>query len=187
VAYIGGVRVWFISRGLAINTDQAGAGAGAAAINQTALTRPQYKKSKKVWIQYHQFKLRTGDADAAKAQLSRSLQSLSRHKHVEVISKYAMSEFDFGSAERGRNVFEELLTTYPKRTDLWHLYVDKEVKLGNVAQARQLFERMITAKASARNMKAVFKKYLAFETSHGTEQTVEEVKQKARDYVSSMA
>jgi rRNA biogenesis protein RRP5 len=187
VAYIPCVQGKLIYLAMAQTYEQSGDIAGAEAIYQKALKRPQYKKSKKVWIQYHQFKLRTGDADAAKAQLSRSLQSLSRHKHVEVISKYAMSEFDFGSAERGRNVFEELLTTYPKRTDLWHLYVDKEVKLGNVAQARQLFERMITAKASARNMKAVFKKYLAFETSHGTEQTVEEVKQKARDYVSSMA
>jgi rRNA biogenesis protein RRP5 len=140
-----------------------------------------------VWIQYLQFKLRTGDAQAAKAQLARSLQSLSRHKHVEVISKYALAEFEIGSVDRGRVVFEDLLTSYPKRTDLWHLYVDKEVKLGNVAQARQLFERMITAKASARNMKTVFKKYLAFETSHGTEETVEAVKQKARDYVNSIA
>ena len=172
---------------MALTYEQAGDIAGAEAVYQKVLKRPQYKKSKKVWIQYHQFKLRTGDEVAAKAQLSRSMQSLSRHKHVDVISKYAMSEFDFGSAERGRVVFEDLLTNYPKRTDLWHLYVDKEVKLGNIAQARQLFERMISAKASARNMKMVFKKYLAFEISHGTEETQDAVKQKAREYVSSIA
>lgn len=167
--------------------EQSGDIAGAEAVYQKALKRPQYKKSKKVWIQYLQFKLRSKDEQAAKTQLARSMQSLSRHKHVEVISKYAMAEFDLGSAERGRVVFEELLTNYPKRSDLWHLYVDKEVKLGNVPQARQLFERMIASKQSARNMKAVFKKYLGFEVSHGTEETQEAVKQKARDYVSSMA
>lgn len=172
---------------MATTYEQSGDIAGAEAVFQKALKRPQYKKSKKVWMAYHQFKLRSGDEDAAKAQLARSMQSLSRHKHVEVIYRYAMAEFDFGSVDRGRVVFEDLLTNYPKRSDLWHLYVDKEVKLGNVIQARQLFERMISAKASARNMKAVFKKYLAFEISHGTEDTQELVKQKARAYVSSIA
>lgn len=172
---------------MATTYEQAGDIAGAEAVFQKALKRPQYKKSKKVWMAYHQFKLRTGDADAAKAQLARSMQSLSRHKHVETISRYALAEFDYGSADRGRVVFEDLLTNYPKRSDLWHLYVDKEVKLGNALQARQLFERMITSKASARNMKAVFKKYLSFEITHGTETTQEAVKQKAREYVSSIA
>lgn len=177
----------YIYLAMATTYEQSGDIAGAEAVFNKALKRPQYKKSKKVWMAYHQFKLRSGDADAAKAQLARSMQSLSRHKHVEVISKYAMSEFDFGSADRARVVFEDLLTTYPKRSDLWHLYVDKEVKLGNVIQARQLFERMIASKTKAQNMKTVFKKYLAFEISHGTEDTQELVKQKAREYVSSIA
>ena len=128
--------------------EQSGDTAGAEAVYCKALKRPQYKKSKKVWMAYHQFKLRSGDDSGAKAQLARSMQSLSRHKHVEVISKYAMAEFEYGSPDRARVVFEELLTNYPKRADLWHLYVDKEVKLGNVLQA---------------------------------------VKQKARDYVNSIA
>ena len=138
---------------------------------------------------YHAFKLRCGDVAGAKAELARAMQSLSRHKHVEVISKYALAEFEFGSPDRGRVVFEELLTNYPKRTDLWHLYVDKEIKVGDEQQvrARQLFERMIHTKMNTRNMKAVFKKYLAFETAHGDEETKEAVMQKARDYISSLA
>jgi rRNA biogenesis protein RRP5 len=167
--------------------EQSGDNAGAEAVFNKALKRPQYKKSKKVWTAYLQFKLRSGDTVGAKAQLSRAMQSLSRHKHVEVISKYALAEFDFGSQERGRVVFEELLTNYPKRTDLWHLYVDREVKLGNTSQARILFERMIGLKSNTKNMKAIFKKYLAFEITHGDTVTQEAVRQKARDYVSSIA
>jgi rRNA biogenesis protein RRP5 len=172
---------------MASTYERAGDNAGAEAVFNKALKRPQYKKSKQVWGAYLHFKLRTGDEVGAKAQLARAMQSLSRHKHVEVISKYAMAEFECGSADRGRVVFEELLTNYPKRTDLWHLYVDKEIKMGNVPQSRQLFERMIASKASARNMKAVFKKYLGFELAHGTEATQEAVKQKAREYVNSIA
>jgi rRNA biogenesis protein RRP5 len=100
--------------------------------------------------------------------------------------RYALAEFDVGSADRGRAVFEELVGSYPKRTDLWHIYVDKEVKSGYEAQARQLFERMICGKASARNMKAIFKKYLQFEQTHGTPDQQEAVKSKAREYVKSI-
>ena len=58
---------------------------GAAAIFDKALKK--YKTSKKVWMAYQHFTLRTGDSEGAKALLSRSMQSLSRHKHVEVIIK----------------------------------------------------------------------------------------------------
>jgi rRNA biogenesis protein RRP5 len=161
--------------------------AGATTVFERALKKPQLKKSKKVWIAYHAFKIRSGEVKVAKELLARSLQSLSRHKHIEVISKYALAEFDFGSVDRGRVLFEELLNNYPKRSDLWHLYVDKETKLGNFVQARHLFERMTAGKSSTRNMKTIFKKYLAFESQHGTEDTQEAVKQKARDYVQSLA
>lgn len=58
---------------------------GATAIYDKALKK--YKTSKKVWMAYQHFKLRTGDSDGAKSLLSRSMQSLSRHKHIEVLIK----------------------------------------------------------------------------------------------------
>lgn len=102
------------------------------------------------------------------------------------VFRYAVCEFDSGSEDRGRSVFEELVGTYPKRTDLWHVYVDKEVKSGNHLQARQLFERMISAQHNAKAMKAAFKKYLLFEQQHGSLDQQEGVKNKAREYVSSI-
>jgi hypothetical protein len=45
---------------------------------------------------------------------------------------------------------------------------------------------MISTKNSAKAMKAVFKKYLSFEQFNGTQEHVEGVKVKARDYVSSI-
>jgi len=83
-------------------------------------------------------------------------------------------------------LLDELLTSYPKRTDLWHVYVDREIKLGQHSYARQLFERMIVSKASIRNMKAIFKKYLEFEQLHGTKDSQELVKQKAREFVQNI-
>jgi rRNA biogenesis protein RRP5 len=109
-----------------------------------------------------------------------------RHKHVEVLEKYALAEFDLGSSDRARVVFEDLLSNYPKRMDLWHVYVDKETKLGNVLQARQIYDRMVSSKMSMKNMKTIFKKYLAFELAHGSIDQQEAVKSKAREYVSSI-
>lgn len=149
-------------------------------------TLKKYKYSKKVWSSYQVYLLRRGEPDRAKVLLSRSMQSLSRHKHIEVIQKYALAEFDYGSSDRGRVLFNELMATYPKRTDIWHLYVDKEIKSGHVNQARQLFDRMINSKASTMNMKTVFKKYLSFEVQHGSKEQQDTVKQKAREYVTAL-
>lgn len=102
---------------------------GAETVFELALKRPQYKKSKKVWMAYQDFKLRNGAANDAKQLLQRSLQSLSKHKHIPVLMHYCQSEFDFGSVDRARVLYAELLSNYPKRTDLWHVYVDREVSL----------------------------------------------------------
>lgn len=115
------------------------------------------------------------------------MQSLSRHKHFEVIEKFGLAEFEFGSVDRARIVFENLLSSYPNRVDAWHVYLDKEVKLGYFDQARQLFERLISMKLSSQNLKTVFKKYLAFEVEHGTVESQNGVKAKAREYVMSRA
>lgn len=172
---------------LASTMEQAKDITGAENLFEKALKRPQYRKSKKVWMAYHLLKLKHGDVTGAKAQLSRALQALSSHKHVEVIRSFAVAEFEHGSVDRGRVLFEELLSNYPKRNDIWNVYVDKEAKLGNVMQARQLFERMISLKNSPKIMKTIFKKYLFFESRHGTEQSQELVKEKARNYVNSIA
>jgi rRNA biogenesis protein RRP5 len=172
---------------LATSMEQARDVAGAESLFEKALKRPQFRKSKKVWMAYHLLKLKHGDIAGAKAQLSRSLQALSPHKHVEVIRHFATAEFDVGSVDRARVLFEELLSNYPKRNDLWNVYVDKEVKMGNIVQARQLFERMISLKVSPKVMKTVFKKYLDFENNCGDVRSQELVKQKAREYVNSIA
>ena len=158
---------------------------GAASLLERALKR--HKKSKKVWMRYQLLRIKQNEERKAKELLSRSLQALSRHKHVEVISRYALAEFEYGSVDRARVLFEELLSSYPKRSDLWHVYVDKEIKLGNITEARRLFERMEAAKFSAHNMRTVFKKHLSFENQFGTTEDQQRVKEAARAYVSQQS
>ncbi len=39
-------------------------------------------------------------------------------------------------AERGRSIFEGVLRNYPKRLDLWSVYLDQEVALGDQQRVR---------------------------------------------------
>ena len=47
---------------------------------------------------------------------------------MQVLSAAAVAEFKIGSAERGRAIFEDVLRNYPKRTDLWSVYLDQARK-----------------------------------------------------------
>ena len=55
---------------------------------------------------------------------------------VDIISKFAQYEFRYGEPERGRTMFESLLSSYPRRVDLWSIYVDMLTRLGDKGKVR---------------------------------------------------
>lgn len=55
---------------------------------------------------------------------------------VDVISKFAQLEFQLGDAERAKAIFENTLSTYPKRTDVWSVYIDMTIKHGSQKEVR---------------------------------------------------
>ncbi|GLD96224.1 hypothetical protein PINS_up004902 [Pythium insidiosum] len=57
----------------------------------------------------------------------------------------------------------------------------------SVAHVRALFERVVAMEFSAKKMKFLFKKYLAFEQERGDDDSVEHVKQLAKSYVDAAA
>jgi len=68
------------------------------------------------------------------------------------------------------------------------MFLDMEIKYGSEDDdgkegVRDLFKRALAEKASARQAKALFKKWLEFEKSKGDEKSVETVTRKAREYV----
>ena len=89
----------------------------------------------------------------------------------------------FGAVDRGRTIFEGLLTHYPRRYDLWLQYLDQEIKTNDLSLIRILFERMCTLNLSSKKMKHIFKRYLAFEKEHGDLSHVEAVKAKVVKYL----
>jgi rRNA biogenesis protein RRP5 len=153
--------------------------------------------SPSIFLNYANFLFDTLAApDRGRALLRRALQSLPAFTHIDVTSKFGQLEFRSpnGDVERGRTVFEGLLSSFPKRVDLWNVLIDLEIKVGDMEQVRQLFKRVLGlnpgAEKSLKNKQAkfFFKKWLAFEekVSDGDERMVDEVKARAIEYVKSV-
>uniref|UniRef100_A0A670XY27 Protein RRP5 homolog n=1 Tax=Pseudonaja textilis TaxID=8673 RepID=A0A670XY27_PSETE len=145
----------------------------------------RFRQEKCVWIKYTTFLLKRGSVEAAHRLMPRALKCLPDKEHVDVISKLAQLEFQFGDAEHGKAMFENMLSTYPKRTDIWSVYIDVMIKHGSQKEVRDIFERVIHLNLTAKKMKFFFKRYLEYEKTYGTVETIQAVKAAALEYVKS--
>lgn len=136
-----------------------------------------------MWLRLTQLQLSEGKPSGK--ILEDATKVLPKRKHVKYLSKVALMEYKQGTADRGRGIFENVLLTYPKRTDIWGVYIDQEIKTGKPETVRNLFERTIHLNLKPKKMRYFFKRYVAFESEHGTEQQVEYVKQRALEFIES--
>lgn len=88
----------------------------------------KFKHSCKVWLRKIQRVLKQNE-DLVHSVVKRALICLPKHKHIKFITQTAISEFKTGVPDRGRSMFEGMLREYPKRTDLWSVYLDQVSKL----------------------------------------------------------
>nr|XP_014354054.1 PREDICTED: protein RRP5 homolog [Latimeria chalumnae] len=145
----------------------------------------RFRQEKSVWLKYASFLLKGGQVKAARVLLQRALKCLPDKEHVDTIVKFAQLEFRFGDAEHAKAMFESTLSNYPKRTDLWSVYLDMMIKHGSQKEVRYIFERLIHTNLAAKRMKFVFKRYLDYEKKYGTPESTQAVKEKALEYVES--
>ena len=150
----------------------------------------KFKSKKTVWISHSKYLLKNGRHEEAHKLAKRSLQSLPDYKHIETMSKLAQLEYEYGSAERARTIFDGLLDKNRRRMDLLFVYVDKEVKHGEVEVARKLFERTLNPPAGTKrtkfndkSMKSLFKKWYRMEDENGDDESRMRVKMAAKEYV----
>jgi len=124
-----------------------------------------------------------------KAILSKALQALPKSNHVNIISKFGMLEFKHGNQESGRTMFEGIVNNYPKRMDIWSIYMDMEIKYGgkeNAQQARHLFERCLAnefIQKKPKKMKLVFRKYMEYENALGNQKNIDKLRQRVEEYL----
>ncbi|CAM4595886.1 protein RRP5 homolog isoform X2 [Caretta caretta] len=145
----------------------------------------RFRQEKSVWLKYATFLLKRGQVEATHRLLERALKGLPDKEHVDVISKFAQLEFHFGDPEHAKAIFESTLSSYPKRTDIWSIYIDMMIKHGSQKEVRDIFERVIHLSLAAKRMKFFFKRYLDYEKKYGTSETIQAVKVAALEYVES--
>lgn len=145
----------------------------------------RYSAFPATWLKAAECSFRRGDVDGARSYLSRALQSLDKSNHVQMIEKFALLELKYGQAERAKTLFEQLVTRYPKRLDVWNVYVDQLTKLGDIAAARNLIQTALGRKLTMKRAKFIFKKWLAVENKIGDKKGQDTAKEKAREWVAA--
>jgi rRNA biogenesis protein RRP5 len=164
----------------------------AEALYHTMLKK--FKQNKTVWIDFGLYYMKNNRLESARKLMQRSLTCLEKRDHIEVISKFAQMEFKFGDPEHGKTLFENILSNFPKRVDLWSVYIDMMCKYvlkndnkESEDSVRNIFERVITLKLAAKKMKFIFKRYIEFESQYNNEDRIDRIKQKALEYVEGNA
>lgn len=135
-----------------------------------------------IWLSWSEFLLSQNQPQEARALLSNALKVLPKRLHIELVRKFAQLEFSKGDSERGRSLFEGLVADAPKRIDIWNVYLDQEIKIGQKKKVENLFERVIAKKITRKQAKFFFNKWLQFEESQKDEMLAEYVKAKAVEY-----
>ena len=171
----------------------------------------KFKDKPEMWIKCGASLLMVGLKDKSRHIMQRALQVLPAHEReyilqrkkifsmrnyylflivmivftdVNLIIRFAHLENNLGDKERSQTLFEQIVTTYPKRTDVWSSYVDSLVKSGDIEIARKVLERSVTSLVlPPRKMKVLFKKYVNFEEQYGTPEAVQKVREQANEYV----
>lgn len=102
---------------------------------------------------------------------------------VDMLVQFAIMEFKYGEQSQGEVLFETILSSYPGRVDVWNSYVDQLVKKSCIDLARRVLERATAQRLSLMKMRSLFKKFRDFEKAHGTEETLQQVKDALSEYV----
>jgi rRNA biogenesis protein RRP5 len=168
-----------------------------------------------IWLAYGSY-LYTQPARVSEARelLKRALGRCDKAEHIALITRWASLEFHVAhNVDRGRTLLEGVMSQYPKRVDLWGVYVDMEIKLAkrlaeahaqtgaaaasvgkdgaalNHDSVRRLFERITSLSLSSKKMKGFYQRWLAFEKNHAgaDSQRIAHIKDKARQFVASKA
>jgi rRNA biogenesis protein RRP5 len=96
-------------------------------------------KTLDVWMNYAHFLHATlNEPDRARALLTRARQALGDEHLLPLTVRFAALEFRSpnGDAERGRTLFENLISAQPKKLDLWDRLADLEMASYATAKAR---------------------------------------------------
>ena len=125
-----------------------------------------------IWKNYLEFLFEFNNEEITpKEGLNKSLQVLPKKNQVDIMCYYGQLLFKFNKNEDARNMFDKILKNFPKRKDIWFIYIDKEIKFGkNVDKVRQIFDKMFEIKFKINDLKSIMKKFLEFEKQYSKDE-----------------
>ncbi|KAL5273952.1 PDCD11 family protein [Megaselia abdita] len=136
----------------------------------------KHKENVEIWKSAAEGYFALGQNNKAKQLLNKSLASLPVREHVNVTVIFANLNNKFGDKETAHALMEQIITSYPKRVDVWSQYIDMLLKDEQIDSARNTLERAVTQKIPIKKMKTILKKFLNFEEKYGDEEKVGKVK-----------
>lgn len=81
-------------------------------------------------------------------------------------------------------MFEGLLSTFPKRLDIWNQLLDLEIQQGDRDIIRGVFERVVKTKGlKPKGAKAWFKRWSEWEGENGDAKSQAKIRAKAEEWV----
>ncbi|KAF2189023.1 rRNA biogenesis protein-like protein RRP5 [Zopfia rhizophila CBS 207.26] len=148
---------------------------------QSMAKNKSFTQTSTFWLSYASFlmsMLQPPSPTRARNLLHRATQSVPEQQHRYLTTKFAALEFKSpnGDPERGRTIFEGLVSAWPKKGDLWDMYLSLEIAHGRDENVRALFERMIKVGGKKRRMQTIFKRWAEWEEGVGNRKGVEAVK-----------
>jgi rRNA biogenesis protein RRP5 len=152
----------------------------ADTLYQSMMKNKSFTPDPNFWLGYAAFLmdvLSPPSPARARALLQRATQSVPSNQHRHLTQKFAALEFKSanGDAERGRTIFEGLVSTWPKKGDVWDIYLSLEISHGSDENVRDLFERMSKV-GKKKRARTVFKNWAEWEESKGNKKGIERVK-----------
>ncbi|KAF2258286.1 nucleic acid-binding protein [Lojkania enalia] len=161
----------------------------ADALYQAMMKNKSFTPTTSLWLSYASFlmsRLQPPSPSRARALLQRAMQSVPESEHRYLTHKFAALEFKSpnGDPERGRTIFEGLVSAWPKKYDLWDTYLSLEIAHGGEENVRNLFERITKQKMKKKRAATKFSQWRHWEESKGNKKGVERVNALEVEWVS---
>ncbi|XP_053967794.1 protein RRP5 homolog [Anastrepha ludens] len=152
-------------------------------IQMISLITKKFKAQPEVWLAAANAYFNIEMHERAQQLLHKALACLPEREHVNTIVAFGNLNHKYGFNEMAQTLLDQVVTSYPKRVDVWAQYVDMLVKTQMIDSARSVLERAVIQKIPMKKMRTIFKKYLEFEERFGTDADAAKVKKLAKEYV----
>ncbi|EDW15604.1 uncharacterized protein Dmoj_GI22689 [Drosophila mojavensis] len=145
----------------------------------------KFKSDLQVWRVAADAYFWLGMPERVQPTLQRAINVLPKNEHINCIVAFAKIYAKNNDNGMAQTLLDDIVTSYPKRIDIWVLYADMLIKAGLIDSARNLMERAVLQKLQPDKMLVIYKKFLDLEEKHGTEENAARVKKLAEQYVQS--